>query len=314
LAELDPQVARVLARLPKIERDKMTPEDARRASRERAALLRPRTEPVDHVAERSVSTSEGPVRVRVYTSGDARRPALVYLHGGGWVLGDLDGPDALCRTIAVHAGCVVVSVEYPLAPEHKFPAALEASYAVTRWIAEEGDSIGADPERIGVGGESAGGNLAAAIALLARDRGGPRLAFQLLLVPVLDRAFETRSYRENAEGYGLTRAEMMWFWSHYLRAPADADSPYASPLRATDLRGLPPALVVTAEFDPLRDEGAAYAERLREAGVAVELRHYRGVVHGFLPMTAEVEIARRAVDDIVHSVRATLAPQGARVS
>jgi acetyl esterase len=305
--KLDSQVAAVLARLPQIERDKMTPDEARRASRERAELLRQDREPVARVEEREVPTGDGEVRVRTYAPAGRSGAALIYLHGGGWVLGDLDGPDALCRAIANRASCLVVSVEYPLAPERKFPAALEASYAVTRWVSENASDLEVDMQRLGVGGESAGGNLAAAVALLARDRGGPPLAFQLLLVPVMDHAFDTVSYVENADGYGLTRAEMMWFWRHYLRDDAEGANAYASPLRAPDLHGLPRALVVTAEFDPLRDEGEAYARRLSDAGVPVELRRIEAVVHGFLGMAGEADVARRAVDGIVHAVRDALA-------
>ncbi|HKW78586.1 MAG TPA: alpha/beta hydrolase [Candidatus Limnocylindria bacterium] len=309
MGRLDPQVAGVLQRLPGIARERMTPEEARRASRDRANLLRGTVEPVAHVRDTIASTPAGEIPLRVYAPEIAAGrsvPGLVYFHGGGWVLSDLDGPDALCRTLASRVECVVVSVAYPLAPEHKFPAALEASHAATSWVAQNAAKLGVDADRIAVGGESAGGNLAATVALLARDRGGPRLAFQLLLVPVIDYAFDTRSYLENADGYGLTRAEMMWFWHHYLRAPVDGANPYASPLRAHDLGGVPPALVVTAEFDPLRDEGDAYAERLRRASVPVEHRRYAGVVHGFLAMTAEVDIARQAVDDIARSARNAL--------
>ena len=303
MARLDPQVERVLERLPEIARDRMSPDEARRASRERGALLHPPSAAVARVFERTLRTAAGDVGVRIYAPGGTDLPALVYLHGGGWVLGDLDAPDALCRRLANAARCVVVSVDYPLAPEHPFPVALEASYAVTKWLAENARSLDVDPSRIAVGGESAGGNLAAAMALAARDRGGPRLVFQVLLVPVLNYAFDTPSYAENAEGYRLTRNEMQWFWSHYLRDVADGANPYASLLRANDLSGVPPAVIVIAEFDPLRDEGEAYARRLRDSGVAVECRRYEGVVHGFIPMAGEVDSADRAIDDIGRALR-----------
>ena len=307
MARLDPQVERVLERLPQIAREQMSADEARRATRERADLLGHRSEAVARVFDRTVPTAAGDVGVRVYAPDEGDLPALVYLHGGGWVLGDLDAPDALCRRLANDVRCVVVSVDYPLAPEHPFPAALEASYALTQWLAQNAKTLGVDAKRIAVGGESAGGNLAAAIALVSRDRGGPRLVFQLLLVPVTNCAFDTASYVENADGYGLTRAEMKWFWRHYLSEPGDDANPYASPLRASDLRGVPPALIVTAEFDPLRDEGEAYAKRLRESGVVVDCRRYDGVVHGFIPMSGEVDIANRAIDDIARGLRAAFA-------
>lgn len=301
MSGLDPQVARVLERIPAISYEGMSPPEARRASRERSRLSE-KVEPVATVFDRFVPTTSGDVPIRVYAPADSPLPALVFLHGGGWVLGDLDGPDALCRALANRGSCIVISVDYPLAPEFRFPAALEASYEVTRWVRDHGRAIGALPS-VAVGGESAGGNLAAGIALMARDRGGPTLAFQLLLMPVLDHGFDTASYLDHAEGYRLTRKEMMWWWHNYLLDGSDGADPYASPLRATDLQGLPPALVLTAEFDPLRDEGESYAKRLKAAGVTVEQRRYPGVVHGFLSMAGEVDVARQAVNDIGTALR-----------
>ncbi|MDQ6858889.1 MAG: alpha/beta hydrolase [Chloroflexota bacterium] len=306
---VDPQIARVLARMPAAARPEMDVIEARRASRERAQVLRRDVEAVDRVFDRRVRTRAGDVAVRIYAPAGPSLPLLVFLHGGGWVVGDLDGPDALCRTLADRAHCMVVSVDYPLAPEHKFPAALEASYGVVGWVRDAAHEIGADPQRIAVGGESAGANLAAAIAQVSRDRGGPALCLQLLVTPALDHAFDTASYLENAEGYGLTRREMMWWWSQYLARDLDGGDPYASPLRATDLRGLPPALVVTAQFDPLRDEGREYACRLRAAGVPVDHRNYESAVHGFLSMASEVDMARAAVEEIAGAVREGLAPR-----
>jgi len=193
----------------------------------------------------------------------------------------------------------------------KFPAALEASYGVVGWVRDEARELGADPERIAVGGESAGGNLAAAIAQVSRDRGGPALSLQLLITPALDHAFDTASYLENAEGYGLTRREMMWWWGQYLARDVDGADPYASPLRATDLRGLPPAVIVTAQFDPLRDEGRAYARRLAAAGVAVDHRDYQGAAHGFLSMAGEVDCARDAVAELADLIHERLAQRPA---
>jgi acetyl esterase len=188
-------------------------------------------------------------------------------------------------------------VDYRLAPEHKFPVPLDDCYAATRHMAEHAGAFGVDPSRLAVGGASAGGNLAAAVALMARDRGGPRLAFQLLIYPITDYSFETASYAAYADGYWLTRSTMMWFWSHYLRKPEDGHHPYASVLRAPDLAALPAALVMTAELDPLRDEGEAYAARLRSAGVPVELRRLDGMIHGFFNMTGVLDQARQAIED-----------------
>ncbi|MDP9245467.1 MAG: alpha/beta hydrolase [Chloroflexota bacterium] len=311
---LDPQIARVLARMPAASRAEVDVAEARRASRERAQMLRRDVESVDHVSDRTVRTTAGDVAIRIYAAAGSSLPVLVFLHGGGWVVGDLDGPDALCRTLANRAHCMVVSVDYPLAPEHKFPAALEASYGVVGWVRDAGAEIGADPERIAVGGESAGGNLAAAIAQVSRDRGGPALSLQVLLTPTLDHAFDTASYLENAVGYGLTRREMMWWWTQYLAGDEDGANPYASPLRATDLRGLPPALVVTAQFDPLRDEGRTYARHLAAAGVPVHHRDYQGAVHGFLSMASEVDCARDAVEDVAGAIRERLAARPASAS
>jgi acetyl esterase len=248
----------------------------------------------------------------VYTpAGSGPFPALVFFHGGGWVMGSVPGSDATCRSLANAAGCVIVSVEYRLAPEHKFPAAAEDCYAATRWAAENAGAIDVDPARIAVGGVSAGGNLAAVVPLMARDRGGPTLVHQLLVVPVIDRDFSTASYRQNAEGYGLGRDAMIWYWNHYLRGDEDARNPYAAPLQATDLSGLPPATVLTAEYDPLRDEGAAYAHRLRGAGVPVQHTCYDGMIHAFFSMASVITKGRQAVDDAAAALRIAFAQQPA---
>jgi acetyl esterase len=190
---------------------------------------------------------------------------------------------------------VVVSVDYRLAPEHKFPAAAEDAYAATVWVASHAEELAADVSRIVVAGDSAGGNLAAVAALMARDRGGPRLALQLLIYPVTDAACDTPSYRENADGYLLTASAMKWFWGHYLSDPGGGADPYASPLRAADLAGLAPALILTAEFDPLRDEAEAYATRLKEAGVVVRMKRYDGMIHGFFGMGDFLDRAAEAM-------------------
>jgi len=256
-------------------------------------------------------TFEGPaceVPVRVYrpeTEDDRRLPVLVYYHGGGWVLGTLDSIDSACRELADRVGCVVVSVDYRLAPEHPFPAAVDDAYAALRWAAATAEAFGADPSRLGVAGTSAGATLAAVTARRLREEplGDVDLAVQLLLYPVTDHAFDTDSYEENAEGYLLTRADMRWFWEQYLRSPVDGANPYVSPLRAPDLSGLPPACVVTAGYDPLRDEGRAYADRLAEAGVDVAHEHYPSMCHGFLSLTDEVGGADEAMDTVAAHVR-----------
>jgi acetyl esterase len=259
----------------------------------------------------AVPGPDGPVPVRLYRPADAGRaagppPLLVWLHGGGWVIGDLVTADPLARELCAGAGVVVASVDYPLAPEHPFPAGPEACFAVTRWLADRGDSLGFDPSRLAVGGDSAGGNLAAVTALLARDRGGPPLAFQLLVYPAVDLLLSFPSMRDNGEGYGLTARAMEWFADHYLSAGGDPKDPMVSPVYAADLCRLPPALIVTAELDPLRDEGETYATRLREAGVPVTLSRYEGQIHGFVQMTAVLDGGRRAVAEATAALAGVL--------
>src|SRR5579871_658579 len=265
---------------------------------------------VARVEDRHIPGPAGDVAVRVYTpaGGAAPRPALVYYHGGGWVIGGIASHDGVCRALANAVPALVVSVDYRLAPEHPFPAAAEDAHAAARWVAEHAAEIGADPRRVAVGGDSSGGNLAAATALMARDRGGPGLAFQLLVYPMTDTAMDTASYRENADGYFLTRADMIWFFDHYLPRAADRTHPYAAPLRASDLRGLPPAAVVTAEFDPLRDEGEAYAAKLRAAGVPAKHTRYAGMIHGFFGLGAMFEQANAALADAAAALRGALRP------
>lgn len=263
-----------------------------RAQAVRLSRLAGPGEAVAHVVDRLIAGPQGEIPIRIYRP-DARGPLplLVFFHGGGWVLGNLETFDPLCRALANAAGCIVVSVNYRHAPEHKFPAAADDAYAATAWVVNNAAEMGGDATRVAVGGYSAGGNLAAAVTLMARERGGPRLAAQALLVPITDYNFDTGSYRDHAEGFGLTRSQMQWFWNLYLSDEASGWDPRASPLRAESLRDLPPALVVTAEYDPLRDEGLAYARRLREAGVAVQEKCYAGMVHMFLGPDAMAEIA-----------------------
>jgi acetyl esterase len=263
-------------------------------------------EPVARVEDRCVAGPQGEIPVRIYTPrGQAPFPVLVFFHGGGWVIGDLDTHDGLCRQLANAASALVVSVHYRLAPEHRFPAAAEDAYAATRWVATNARAaLGGDPGRVAVGGDSAGGNLAAVVALMARDRGAPPLVAQVLIYPVTDAPGDTGSYRENAEGYLLTADAMRWFWNHYRGEGAAGREPYACPLRAPDLRDLPPALVITAEFDPLRDEAEAYAHRLREAAVPVQRSRYDGMIHGFVSMSTVFPQARAAIAEVAAALRA----------
>jgi acetyl esterase len=227
--------------------------------------------------------TDGGVRVRVYGSrGDTPAPLITYMHGGGWVMGDLELNDAMCRRLTHEFGFVIVSVDYRLAPEDPFPQPLEDCYAATCWTYGQAAALGGDPRRLVVMGTSAGGNLAAATTLLARDRGGPPIACQALVYPVLDDAMAGDSYLSNGTGYFLEREQMRWYWQQYVPNVIDRVTALAAPLRARDLSGLPPAVVLTAQLDPLRDEGAQYAIRLREAGVRTDYSCYDGQIHGFI--------------------------------
>jgi acetyl esterase len=246
---------------------------------------------------------------RVYTpAGDGPRGGIVFFHGSGWVVANIEICDAAVRSLANSTGCVVVSVNYQKAPEHPFPVPFDDCYAATEWVYAHAADVGIDPARLAVAGDSAGGNLAAAICLKARDEHGPEIAFQLLVYPALDCDWDRPSAVENAEGYGLQRETMRWFWNHYLADPGDAENPLASPLRAPDLSGLPPAFIATAEFDPLRDDGEAYAERLREAGVDVIVKRYDGMIHGFYWMLGAIDGARGLHEDIAGAVTHALGP------
>ncbi len=256
------------------------------------------------VTERSVGGPGGPLKLRIYTPhGSGPFPVMVFFHGSGFVLCSLDTHDGMCRNLCAGAGVVVVSVDYRLAPEHRFPAAPDDCLAATRWAAAHAAELGGDPARIVVAGDSAGGNLAAVTALRIREEGGPKLCGQLLMYPATAHSSsDMPSYAENAEGYGLTRATMEWFWNHYA-SPEDAQNPHAAPLAAADLSRLPPALVQTAEYDPLRDEGELYARRLAEAGVHVEMTRWEGMNHGFLFWAGRVDAATEAMREACAWVR-----------
>ncbi|MSQ42016.1 MAG: alpha/beta hydrolase [Dehalococcoidia bacterium] len=288
----------------------LSPAETRKNSKARQQAQRTGVTPppVHEVSDRTIPGPGGPIAVRIYRPTAAPAlPVLLWFHGGGWVLGDLDGSDLTCRALANGAGCIVVSVDYRLAPESRFPAAADDAYAATQWVAGHAAELGADARRIAVGGDSAGGNLAAVVTLMARDRGGPAIVHQALVYPVTNYSFDTASYRENAEGYVLSKASMQWFWDHYLGPDGDGRQPYASPLRAPDLSRLPSALVITAEFDPLRDEGEAFARRLQAAGVAAVCTRYDGMIHGFFGMSAMLDDAKRALAQAAQSLRAAFA-------
>jgi len=283
----------------------MSPPDARRLFRTMRGLTG-KPDPIGSV-EDLTTTSTVPLRYyRPVGSGTEPLPCLVFYHGGGWVLGNIETVENLCRRLANTSGCSVVSVDYRLAPETKFPGPLDDCFEAAQFVAERSESLRIDPDRIAVGGDSAGGNLAASVALKARGRGDLKVAFQLLLYPIIDFRFETPSYFENAEGYGLSREMMIWYWHQYLARPEDGADPLASPIRAEDLSGLPPALVVTAGFDVLRDEGHAYAEKLQEAGVRVELQHYPGMIHGFFQMADQFDQGKLAIQEAGRSLRSAL--------
>lgn len=264
-------------------------------------------ESVAAVTHRFIPGPSADLPIRIYhPAGPGPFPALVLFHGSGWVVANLDVVDAPARALANCTGCVIVAVNYQKAPEHKFPVPLDDCYATTAWVAAHAEALRVDPARIGVAGDSAGGNLAAAVALKARDAGGPALAYQLLIYPATNYDLDTPSALANAEGYLLQRESMRWFWDHYLADAGDADNPLACPLRAADLSGLPPAFVVTAEFDPLCDDGERYADALRAAGVPVTYRRYDGMVHGFFWMAGVLDQARALYEEIGKEVRASL--------
>jgi acetyl esterase len=287
-----------------------TPEDLRTAY-QALSTLRPEIEQVEAVVDRGIPGPAGDVPVRVYQPAgrlEAVAPVLVWLHGGGWVIGNLETADSTARALSNAAGVVVVSVDYRLAPEHKFPAAVDDCLAVVRWVAEHAAELGADPGRLAVGGDSAGGNLAAVVCQELRDS-GPAIRFQLLVYPVTDARMGHPSYVENAEGYFLTQEAMAWFVDHYTAGDDECHDPRVSPLLASDeaVTGLPPGLVITAEYDPLRDEGEAYGKRLQESGCDVAVRRYDGVIHGFFSMGDFIPDGSVAVQHASESLRRALA-------
>jgi acetyl esterase len=305
MPELHPQIQRVLqvmaeANLRPIEA--MTPAEAREQMEATAQARKAEPLPVDRVRERSVAGPAGDIRLRLYWPNRAAPlPAIVYYHGGGHVIGSLDTHDLVARNLCAGAEALVASVDYRMGPEHRFPAAVEDSFAALKWVHANAKELGADPDRLGVHGDSAGANLAAVVALMARDAGSPRLRLQSLVYPVADYRLVGDSYDKYTQGYGLlTRESMVWFRNHYLRSPKDAEDWRASPINAPSLGDVAPAIVITAECDVLHDDGERYAGALRRAGVPVEYKEYPGMIHGFFGMMP-------AVDDAMNAQRAVWA-------
>jgi acetyl esterase len=310
---LDPHVKGILDALAVAGRPKvwqLTPVEARQGLLALAESVDAKDVPIGRVENRDLPGGAGPIAVRIYTPvapGAERLPGLVYFHGGGFVIGDLDTHEGLCRILANESGCRVVSVDYRLAPEHRFPAALDDAFAATQWIAEHAPELGIDPNCIAVGGDSAGGNLAAVVCQLAKTAGAPLIALQVLFCPVLHQPGETESRRLFAEGYLLEKASLAWFFEQYCAPGTDLGDARLSPLRASDVAGLPPAHIHTAGFDPLRDEGKAYADRLERAGVKVRYTCHDGMVHHFYCMAGAIPSARAALKDVGAAIKAALA-------
>ena len=309
---IDPQVQAVLEMVIKSGRpayNTLSPKEARQLFRE----TRPPSTPTPpEIGEVKNLVIDGPNQVPVRTyrpkgvAATTALPALVYFHGGGWVIGDLDTHDVLCRFLTAEAGIAVVNVDYRLAPEAKFPAAADDAWAATQWVVKNAARLGIDASRLAVGGDSAGGNLAAVVALMARDAGAPALKLQVLMYPVTDVGTQTQSYKDFGEGYLLTRDGMRWFFDHYLASKEQESDWRVSPLRAKSLAGVAPALIITAGFDPLRDEGEAYARKLREAKVRTDYVCYGGMIHGFMPMGKLIDTGNRAVSHAAASLREAL--------
>jgi acetyl esterase/lipase len=309
MPNLHPQIQKVLETIATLNLraiEDMNPAEARAQMEATAASRKAEPLPVARVENRTIPGPAAPIAVRIYWPpaegpGTTARPAIVYYHGGGHVIGSLDTHDLVARNLCGGAEAVVVSVDYRMGPEHRFPAAVDDSWAALEWVAANAASLGADPTRLGVHGDSAGANLAAVVALMARDKGAPKLRLQSLVYPVADYRMGSESYKKYATGCGiLTAGAMRWFRDHYLRSAADAEDWRASPILAPSLAGVAPAIVITAENDVLHDEGQAYADALRAAGVPVEYREYAGMIHAFFGMVP-------AVDDAMNAQRAVWA-------
>ncbi|RTL71757.1 MAG: alpha/beta hydrolase [Hyphomicrobiales bacterium] len=311
---LDPDCKRVhelyaLANRPPLET--LTPAEAREGYRRATTILA--SDPVDvgEVRDLAATGPAGAIPLRLYrpkgANPQAPLPALVFFHGGGWTIGDFDTHDAVCRALCAESGVAVLAVDYRMAPEHRFPAAAEDAYAATAWIAANSKTLAIDPTRLAVGGDSAGGNLSAVVALMARDKGGPALKLQVLIYPAVDFTMSAKSFETNGDVLPLTRAAVVWFRDHYLGPDLEIVGRdwRASPIFA-DLKGLPPAYVVTAGYDVLCDEGKAYADKLETAGVSVERAHFPGMIHGFVTMGKYVQAAQTALSDCANAIKRAL--------
>jgi acetyl esterase len=269
----------------------------------------PKDIPIGNVSDIRIPGPAGDIPARMYTpvgAADETLPAMVFFHGGGFVIGSLETHDGLCRMLANMSGCRIISIDYRLSPEHPFPAAVEDAFAAAEWVASNAAQLGIDPERLAIGGDSAGGNLAAVVTQIARDTGAPKLAFQMLLFPAADLGADTASRRDFAEGYLLDMKTMHWFGNHYLGTNGDAKHPQASPLLADKFTGLPPAFVMVAGFDPLHDEGIAYAEKLHSAGIAVTIEDYPDLVHDFIYLVSVLPQASEALAKAASALKGAL--------
>lgn len=293
----------------------LAPKDARAFYRDRRSFTQPAPAAVREVLDLMMPGPGGDIALRLYrplgSAAGARLPLLVYYHGGGWTIGDLETHDTLCRELANGAGCAVVAVDYRMGPEHRFPAAVDDSIAALAWVQANAQSLGVDASRIAVGGDSAGGNLAAVVSIAARDAGGPAIAFQLLIYPATDMRCTAPSHQTNGQGYLLTRDTIAYFRGNYIRDDRDDLDWRASPLLHENLKGLPPAFVLTAGFDPLRDEGMQYADKLTAAGNRCTLVCFERQIHGFILMGKVLDEANTAVQLCAAQVRQALQPHDA---
>lgn len=309
---LDPEAKTLLEQIAKAARPPihtLSAVEARRVYRESRLPLQPDPPDVASTDDRQITGPHGPISIRYYrphgSQPNDRLPALMYFHGGGFTIGDIETHDIVCRTLANNGRCAVVSVDYRMGPEHKFPKAVDDCWAATQWVATNAGALHLDPNRLAVGGDSAGGNLATVVALLARDAGAPKLVFQLLIYPTTTLHHDTPSTKELAQGYVLTIDSMLYFREAYLNSVEDRSNWRASPLLASDVSRLPPALVLTAGYDPIKDEGKAYAEKLKTAGVEVTYSSYDGMIHGFITMGKVLRAANRALDECGAVLRRT---------
>lgn len=309
---LDPDAARVIELANKSDKppfEEVGAEEARRLYLEGRRVLAPEPPLVNEIQDMEAPGPDGAIPVRYYrpvgTLPQERLPVLVYFHGGGWVIGSLDSHDVVCRRLANAGRCAVVSVDYRMAPEHRFPAAVEDCMAATEWVSRSGELLRIDTRRLAVGGDSAGGNLAAAVALMARDTGAPAIVAQVLFYPATDFDMSMPSHKTRGQGYLLTTRTMEWFRDQYFRGPEDGADWRASPIKAANVAGVAPAYVLTAGYDPLCDEGEAYARKLVEAGVMVTMRRYPGQIHGFLNMGKIIRAAGEALDEAGRYLKGT---------